>query len=555
MINIYQVLPRLFGNESTTNQPNGTIEENGCGKLNYFTDKALKSIKAFGATHVWYTGVIEHATKTDYSAFGIAKDHTAVVKGQAGSPYAVKDYYDIDPDLAVDVPRRMAEFEALIERTHKAGLKAIIDFVPNHVARQYKSDAKPKKVKDLGETDCTDWAFSQQNNFYYLPGQPFAPQFDVAGYNEFPARATGNDQFTASPTVNDWYETVKLNYGVDYMGGRINYFDPVPNTWTKMLDILLFWAKKKVDGFRCDMAEMVPVEFWGWAIPQVKKKFPQIVFIAEVYNPAEYRNYIFNGKFDYLYDKVGLYDTLRNITCGHASAASITGCWQAVQDIQPYMLNFLENHDEQRIASDFFAWRAENAIPAMIFEACFSSSPLMIYSGQEFGERSMDAEGFSGADGRTSIFDYWSVETLRNWYNGGKCDTGKLSAEQKNLYEFYKKLLNLRLTEKALTNGISYDLMWNNYDNPHLNPDKHFAFFRQYEEDLLLVVLNFDDEDVEIGVTVSAHALEFLNLSMRQAVSYTELLSKKKGKGVLAADELFKIPVAGRNGVVLKMIL
>ncbi|MDD2284650.1 MAG: alpha-amylase family protein, partial [Paludibacter sp.] len=406
---IYQVLPRLFGNHNTTNKPNGSLKENGCGKFNNFTSKALSEIKSLGVTHVWFTGVIEHATQTDYTTYGIRKDHPAIVKGKAGSAYAIKDYYDVDPDLAENVQDRMGEFERLVERTHKAGLKAIIDFVPNHVARQYASDAKPEGVRDLGETDLTDHAFHPNNNFYYLPGQPFHPQFDVDGYLEFPAKATGNDQFTAHPGINDWYETIKLNYGVDYMNNRQPYFDPVPDTWHKMLHILLFWAGKKIDGFRCDMAEMVPVEFWHWAIAKVKSNYPELIFIAEVYNPQEYRNFIFYGGFDYLYDKVGMYDLLRNITCHQHAATQITHAWQSLSGIEDKMLHFLENHDEQRIASDFFAGDPWKIIPALIVSATLTKAPFMLYAGQELGERGMDAEGFSGLDGRTTIFDYWGV--------------------------------------------------------------------------------------------------------------------------------------------------
>ena len=154
-ITIYQVLPRLYGNTVTLNKNNGTLSENGCGKMNDFDARRLKRIKDMGFTHIWYTGLIEHATKTDYSAFGIARDNAEVVKGNAGSPYAIKDYYDIDPDLAVNVPERMKEFEQLVERTHRSGLKMIMDFVPNHVARHYHSDSKPAGVKDLWETDNT----------------------------------------------------------------------------------------------------------------------------------------------------------------------------------------------------------------------------------------------------------------------------------------------------------------------------------------------------------------------------------------------------------------
>ena len=307
---IYQVFTRLYGNKNTTRKEDGTLAENGCGKLNDFTPTALKKIRTMGVSHIWYTGVIRHATQTDYSAYGIPRQHPAVVKGKAGSPYAITDYYDIDPDLAVDVPNRMAEFEALIDRSHKAGLKVIIDFVPNHVARQYHSICAPEGVKDLGEEDNQQNGFDPQNNFYYCPGQRFTPYLDLyhgeaEPYIEEPAKATGNDCFHNAPGMNDWYETVKLNYGLDYYAGRIGHFNPIPNTWDKMTEILLFWAAKGVDGFRCDMAEMVPAAFWHWATDKVKYRYPDVVFIGEVYNPAEYRNYLGAG-FDYLYDKVGM---------------------------------------------------------------------------------------------------------------------------------------------------------------------------------------------------------------------------------------------------------
>ena len=424
---IYQVFTRLFGNNNNHCINNGSITENGCGKMADFTAKALGEIKKLGATHIWYTGIIEHATQTDYRRYNIRPDHPAIVKGKAGSPYAIKDYYDVDPDLAKDVPERMREFENLVQRTHRSGLKVIIDFVPNHVARQYHSDMQPDGTSQLGANDDTDYAFSPYNNFYYIPQSELHGQFDMKGaaaepYKEFPAKATGNNRFDAYPNINDWYETVKLNYGVDYQNGGTCHFNPIPDTWNKMLDILMFWAEKHIDGFRCDMAEMVPVEFWEWAIPQVKAKYPALLFIAEVYNPKEYGNYLFRGKFDYLYDKVGLYDTLRAIVCGNESATAITRAWQSLGGIEKRMLNFLENHDEQRIASDFFASNPRKAIPALIVSACMNVNPMMIYFGQEFGELGMDSEGFSGRDGRTTIFDYWSVDTIRRWRNGGKFD-------------------------------------------------------------------------------------------------------------------------------------
>jgi len=552
---IYQVMVRHFGNRNMTNKFNGTITENGCGKMNDFTTKALSEIKNLGISHVWYTGILEHATQTDYSDFNIKPDHKAVVKGKAGSPYAVKDYYDIDPDLAVNVDKRMAEFENLINRTHKAGLKAIIDFIPNHVARQYHSDAKPDGVKDLGETDNSEWAFSPLNNFYYAKNQQFSPQFDIQDYHEFPAKATGNDQFTASPGINDWYETVKLNYGVNYTEGGQKQFDPLPDTWLKMYDILHFWATKKVDGFRCDMAEMVPVEFWGWVIPQLKIDFPELIFIAEVYNPAEYRNYIFNGKFDYLYDKVGLYDKLRAILTENHAASDITQCWQSLAGIEDNMLNFLENHDEQRIASDFFCGDARKAIPAMVVSATLGRAPVMIYSGQELGEKGMDNEGFSGADGRTTIFDYRSVDTIQRWYNNGKFGETKLTDDEKQLRNFYKTLLNISITEKAITDGQFYDLQYANFNNPDFDTHKQYAYFRKFKEDLLLILVNFSSDYAEIKVEIPEEAFDFLNINKRQNYILNEILHQniKKENLIYNFNSKFSVQLNAFSAMIFKL--
>ena len=557
---IYQVFTRLFGNNNTRLVQNGDKATNGCGRMADFTTKALEEIKALGATHIWYTGIIEHATQTDYRRYGIRPDHPAVVKGKAGSPYAIKDYYDVDPDLATSVTERMKEFENLVKRTHKAGLKVIMDFVPNHVARQYASDAKPEGVKDLGEGDNQDWAFSSQNNFYYIPGTKLEGHIDLKkdateAYEEFPAKATGNDRFDAWPSVNDWYETVKLNYGVDYCGGGQCHFDPVPNTWEKMRDILLFWASKGIDGFRCDMAEMVPCAFWGWVIPQVKEQYPELIFIAEVYNPNEYRNYIWNGKFDYLYDKVGLYDTLKAVTCYGQSASAITGCWQSLEGIQTNMLNFLENHDEQRIASDFFAGNAEKARPAMIISACMNVNPVMVYFGQEFGERGMDEEGFSGRDGRTTIFDYWTVDTIRRWRNGGKFDGKLLTDEEKALQAFYTRVLNLCTSEKALSEGTFYDLMYANYDNEHFNSHRQYTFLRKLKKELILVVVNFDEAPAEVGINIPAHAFDFLEIPTKETIKATDLLTGKKEDIALSPTLQATTRVDGFNGKILKVKL
>ena len=553
---IYQVFTRLFGNKTVSLQVNGNIQENGCGKMADFTAKALNEIKNLGATHIWYTGIIEHATQTDYSSYGILPDHPAVVKGKAGSPYAIKDYYDVDPDLAVKVEYRMKEFENLVNRTHKAGLKMIIDFVPNHVARQYHSDQKPEGVEDLGARDNKGMGFDPQNNFYYIPNEPLhLDNLNVSpkDYLENPAKATGNDVFSAWPGQNDWYETIKLNYGVDYCNGRTCCFDPIPDTWKKMLDILCFWATKGIDGFRCDMAEMVPVEFWGWAIPQVKALHPSIIFIAEVYNPAEYRNYIHKGHFDYLYDKVGLYDTLRAVSCGYTSAGNITSCWQQVNDIQAHMLNFLENHDEQRIASDFFAGNARKGKAPLLVSACMRSNPMMIYFGQEFGEKGMDQEGFSGRDGRTTIFDYWSVDTIRRWRKGS-LSMKYMTTEEKELYDFYQKVLTLCNKEKALSEGDFYDLMYVQAPH-HFDVYNCYAFLRRYKNTLLLVVANFSNSKQNLSVCIPAHVFEFYEIKPLEGCIGKELISGNKEKINILPDAHINLEIPAYGGCIWKFTI
>ena len=542
---VYQILTRLFGNRSDARIKHGTIAENGCGKMNDITSSVLRRIKQLGVTHVWYTGIIRHASTTDYSDYGIPCQHHSVVKGRAGSPYAITDYYDVDPDLAVDVNRRQDEFHELIARTHSAGLKLIIDFVPNHVAREYKSICKPSDIPDLGENDDENCRFSQENNFYYFPNEPFEPQFDLNRYSEFPAKATGNDCFTPHPSVNDWYETVKLNYGIDYFKSESLHktFSFIPPTWKRMLEILYFWASKGIDGFRCDMAEMVPLAFWQWAISELKKIYPHIIIIGEVYQPHLYHNFISAG-FDWLYDKVGMYDALRGIVEGHRHTEDITRQWQAVDDIAEHMLFFLENHDEQRIASDFFATDGIKAIPALMTMAMMRTNPIMIYAGQEYGERGMDIEGFSGLDGRTTIFDYWSLASLQHGYYNRR----KLTTAEKNLEKKYKTILQLCNTSQAICRGRFFDLM---YVNRHIS-DYIYSFIRKEDAETILVVANFSQAERHISLFVPSHAFDYLNLSSG-VCSAIDALSGKSQVITLNPNESIDLDVPACCGLVLSL--
>ncbi len=541
---VYQVFTRLFGNTNTNNKPWGTIEENGVGKFNDFTDRALDEIKSMGVTHIWYTGVPHHDVITDYTKYGISNDDPDVVKGRAGSPYAVKDYYNVDPDLAVDPARRMEEFEALIARTHKHGMKVIIDIVPNHVARNYHSISKPEGVSDFGENDDTSVEYKRDNNFYYIPGKPFQVPESLDGYqplggekyplvdgefDENPAKWTGNGSRKAQPGFYDWYETVKVNYGVKPDGSYDFDLLPegydqkdynkhfafwqnkdVPDSWIKFRDIALFWMEKGVDGFRYDMAEMVPVEFWSYMNSALKMKNPEAFLLAEVYNPAMYRDYIKKGKMDYLYDKVQLYDNLKHIMQGQGSTDNLPSIYDDLADIEHHMLHFLENHDEQRIASKDFAGNAEKGKPAMVVSTCLSTSPTMIYFGQNVGEPGDGNMGF-GSETRTSIFDYCGVPAHQRWMNDGKFDGGQSTPAEKQLNEFYKTLLNFSAQSSALMGEYREIHSYNRINTEGYN-DKIFSCVRWNGNDRLIIVSNFEETNHEFELKLDEETLQTWNL-------------------------------------------
>ena len=523
------MLPRIWGNDNSSPVKGGTLSENGTGKFSDIDKNTLEYLKWLGCSHVWYTGILRHSTQA--SEAGCTPSHPQFVKGKAGSPYAICDYYDVNAYLADDPQNRMGEFEDLIRRTHEAGLKVIMDFVPNHVSRDYgKIDPTPGHPV-LGAEDDKSVHWKPENDFFYYPGEtlklPTECPEGMQPYHEFPAMATGNNCYTPAPGINDWFETVKINYCDNHTG-----------TWDRMLDIVRFWASMGVDGFRCDMAEMVPVEFWEWVIPQVKGQYPDIIFIAEVYNPQLYRDYIFRGHFDYLYDKVGLYDKLKAVSAGWCSAKELTSCWQSVEDIQGHMLNFLENHDEQRIASDFFAGDAKKGRPMMLVSTLMNTNPMMIYFGQELGEKGMDSEGFSGEDGRTTIFDYWTVDTIRRWRNGGKFDSSLLTDEEKNLKEFYTQTLRLAEEEPAFSEGLFWDLM---YVNGHL--DRQYAFLRSDKKKTYLVVANFSGENITTDIRIPADAIRSLTPE------------SEKVKSNLAHDVIVSVKVKAWDGIVKKIKL
>ena len=522
---VYQMMFHLWGNQQTQVKRNGSASENGVTKFKDISEKGLKALKKKGYSHLYTTGILEHATMEDMTAYGSPLDHPHVVKGRAGSPFAIKDYYDVNPFLADKPTERMQEFAAMLDRVHKADLKLVLDFVPNHLARAYHSDMKPAGVVDFGQNDNKDLSFSSNNNFYYLPGTQFTVPAGVnppvpvtVPYIEIPAKVSGNNVFSAQPSIHDWFETVKLNYGVDLQHGNQTHFDPIPDTWLKMTDVLLYWTKKGVDGFRCDMAEMVPVEFWAYAIPKVKAINPEAVFIAEIYNPGEYRNYIFKGGFDYLYDKVGLYDGIRHIMEKKpgATTADITRVWQQESgDFANHMLRFLENHDETRLNTPAFA--ANNfwsTIPGMVLTASMHDGPLMIYFGQEFGEKAQEIEGFNEADDRTTMFDFYRVDTHQRWVNGGKFDGGELTADEKVIDSFYTDLLAWVNSSCVIQLGKFFDLQY--AQNAGYPKDKVYSYLRYTEKDRNLIICNFDSVDHSFAVEIPTLALDMMGVKSVQ---------------------------------------
>jgi glycosidase len=585
---VYQVFTRLFGNKNTNNKAWGTIEENGVGKFNDFTDKALREIKDLGVTHIWYTGVPHHATITDYTKYGISNDDPDVVKGRAGSPYAVKDYYNVDPDMAIDPANRLEEFKALIDRTHKHGMKVIIDIVPNHVARAYKAMNNPIGVSDFGENDDTSLEYARDNNFYYVVNETFKVPEPLDGYQalggekhpmvdgifiENPAKWTGNGSRLAQPHHNDWYETVKINYGIRPDGtfdfdtlpsgyaqkGFEDHYSfwqdkDVPDSWTKFRDIAFYWMDKGVDGFRYDMAEMVPVEFWSFMNSSIKMKNQNAFLLAEVYQPRLFRDYIHQGKMDYLYDKVDLYDTLKHIMQGHGSTDHIAPIQNAVKDIEHHMLHFLENHDEQRIASPEFAGDARKGMPAMVVSATLSTSPTMLYFGQEVGEPGDENAGF-GSHSRTSIFDYIGVPNHQRWMNNGNFDGGQLTLAERELRDFYKRLLNFTIKSEALI-GQYASIHAYNRENTESYNSKVYSFLRWSDNEKLIVISNFSDTDTyEFNLRLPAEIVNKWQLSDKIYVLKDQLYQQQTSNLQIKDEEgLMKVRLQPLQSYIFKLI-
>lgn len=532
---IYQLFVRHFSNEEMGGVAWGTKEQNGCGTYNGISDAALEQIARMGVTHVWLTGVLRHATQTAYP--GLPADPDCVVKGRAGSPYAVTDYFDVDPDLAEVVENRLGEFAALLQRCRRWGMIPIIDFVPNHVSRNYQSRVRPES--NLGKDDQTACFFARDNAFYYLePHQPGLGMMLPEG--EFlpergQGRVTGNNVASWNPGVYDWYETVKLNYGTDYrhgshatatLPGLLAPAYAIPRTWRFMNEVLAYWQEMGVGGFRCDMAHMVPLPFWRWIIAHARLRDRSVFFMAEGYDdhlklidgpvsPA-----LLSAGFQAVYDGAA-YESLRKVYEGGAWANDLDRLNQGESPMFAGGVRYVENHDEPRLASPLYWGGVGRAVSPAVLVAQYASTcgPVLVYNGQETGEAAEGPGGYGGDNGRTSIFDYTHLPSLQRWMNGGACDGALLTPEEKKLREFTTHLLTL-LQHPALAHGAFYGLNWANRETPgygrhageSVSGHSLYAFLRHCRQtkSTLLVVCNFSPvEMVETHIHLPRHAAEW----------------------------------------------
>jgi glycosidase len=570
---IYQLFVRLFGNCNETRQPNGTLAVNGVGKFGDINDRALSSLRSLGFSHLWLTGVLQQATGTDYSAIGQPADDPDLLKGIAGSPYAIKDYFDVCPDYAHEPKERLAEFNALLYRIHGHGLKALIDFVPNHVARCYHSDVKPDL--NFGAGDDRSSFFDPRNNFFYLQPDEHGPPLRLPTWENGVAlsptcklegircdghfsgemdhgRVTGNDVASWTPGINDWYETVKLNYGFNFADGSKktraypNAANPqaaIPDTWTKMDQVIAYWQAMGVDGFRCDMSHMEPPEFWKWLISRARQRVPDVFFIGEAYDgdPAKVPgsdpiiSQLHGGKSNVMFDLLDAgfnavyddpsYKALKNIYDGPGWANDLDGA-RSDDFIFENSVRYAENHDEVRLASKNnwgnIGMAAGPAVSAVLFGV--GRGAVMLYSGQEVGEPAQGGEGFGGDDGRSSIFDYWSMPEFLKWTNEYKYDGARLSPGQKTLQEGYGRLLVL-VSEPAFRDGNFFALNPGNNRNPNFGQTGGepagghwlYAFLRvdpiSWQRFLVAVNLNPRAELKGNRVMFSPEAIRFLDLA------------------------------------------
>jgi glycosidase len=537
-LSVYQLFVRLFSADNNT--------KSGVGTFYKITNVVLDEITSFGFNAVWLMGVIDHANPD--------ADDVDIIKGSAGSPYAIRDYYAVSPYLGT-----LSDFENLVKRIHNKGMAVIIDLVPNHVARSYAISLEDKKELQFGNDDYTE-TYCKNNGYFYL-SQPFeVPVNDESSYlstggddffPEDPAKVTGNNITSPAPSINDWYETVKLNYGYEFQNGSKHYpphETGMPSTWKKMEDIIAYWINLGVDGFRTDMSHMVPPEFWQYAINKSRKIFPGTIFIAEAYpgDPAQVEGYshqkLFDAGFNYVYDDPAydwIVDLNRNIenpenpwwASGYDNMLTENSFSADYVDNGYQFIRYTENHDEVRSATDAFNHSGgDNLKLAKNAAAVLFALPgaFLFYNGQEVGENAVGAEGFGGDDDRTTIFDFWQMPEMEKYYNNGLMNGASLADSQAALLAYYKKMISF--TDVPAFSATHSNVFKTYYPifAPNFDDDHYFIGFVRISGNSKYVILANMDKFTDRGVTfvLTGEVLTALEISNDATVySFTDELN------------------------------
>ncbi|MFP4605470.1 MAG: alpha-amylase family glycosyl hydrolase [Bacteroidales bacterium] len=323
-------------------------------------------------------------------------------KGELGSYYSVKDYMDVNPEFGT-----MEDFKAVVDEAHEMGMYVILDWVANHTA--------------------WDNPLTKEHPDWYTKD------------------STGNFQ----PPEEDWSDVIELDYSVPEMR---NY----------MIDALKFWVEEAdIDGYRCDVAGMVPVQFWNRsreALDSIKPVF----MLAEANEPILHKK-----AFDMTY-AWDLHFLMNEIAQGKKNANDLNKKLKKEKDKYPkngYRMMFTSNHDENSWKGTVYERLGDGVETFAVLSHTLPGMPL-IYSGQE-----------ACMDKQLEFFEKDPIE----W-------------KECNMTELYKSLNKLKKENKALWNGEA----GGEYQRIKTTDNKNvFAFIREKDDDKVFVVANLTDKPID----------------------------------------------------------
>ena len=285
-------------------------------------------------------------------------------KGTLGSYYAIADYKAINPEFGT-----MEDFENFLAAAHKLGFRVVLDCVANHTS----PDAK--------------WI------------------------NECPADWYMRDSLGNTVVNYDWYDIAELNYGKR-------------EVWDAMADQMRFWMEKGVDGFRCDMACEVPLEFWQETIAALREDYPGMYMLAEGEEPKLHSLSGFNSSYAW-----ELHHMLNAIARGEKNIPELLEYIQKDAERHPadaFRLMFTSNHDENSWAGTEFERMGDAAKLMAVLTFTLPSGQPLIYTGQEMGWNKR--------------FEFFEKDHIPAW-------------EKNEYFDFYKWLIDIRHNNPALAAG------------------------------------------------------------------------------------------------------